>query len=95
MREREVEAHLVRETKRAGGDTRKVKWIGRVGAPDRLLLFINYHCLVEVKKPKGGVLEAHQMREHKRLRDAGIPVHTAYTKEEVDALIRDITKNWL
>jgi hypothetical protein len=84
MREREVEAYLVRLVKTNGGDTRKVRWIGRVGAPDRLVLFPGYHFLIEMKRPKGGILEAHQVREHERLRRAGFTVHTAYTKEEVD-----------
>jgi hypothetical protein len=88
MREREVEAYLVRRVKAAGGDTRKLKWIGRVGAPDRLVLFPTYHFLVELKKPKGGLLEAHQVREHARLRAAGLDVTTAYTKEEVDNVLR-------
>ncbi len=86
MREREVEAYLVRRVKESGGDTRKVKWVGRVGAPDRLVLISGWHYLVEVKKPKGGLLEAHQVREHERLRDAGFEVYMAWTKEEVDAL---------
>ena len=88
MREREVEAYLVRRVKAAGGDTRKVKWIGRVGAPDRLVLISGWHYLVEVKKPKGGILESHQVREHKRLRDAGFRVYCAWDKEQVDYMLQ-------
>jgi hypothetical protein len=97
MREREVEAYLVRQVKALGGDTRKLKWIGRVGAPDRLLMFPGrpgvyqgWHLLVELKKPKGGILEAHQVREHARLIASGFVVRTAYTKEEVDELLRHL-----
>jgi hypothetical protein len=88
MREREVEAYLVREVKRRSGDTRKLKFVGHNGAPDRLLLFprIHWHALAETKKPKGGILEAHQIREHARLRDAGFEVYEIYTKDDVDAL---------
>lgn len=38
MRERDIEAHLVKRGKELGGEIRKVKWIGRRGAPDRVLL---------------------------------------------------------
>lgn len=88
MREREVEAYLVREVKKRSGDTRKVKWLGHVGAPDRLVMLYGNHCLVEVKKPKGGELEAHQVREHARLRKAGFRVYCAWTKEQVDNVMQ-------
>lgn len=38
MRERDVEQYLVEQVKAKGGEVRKVKWIGRNGAPDRLVL---------------------------------------------------------
>lgn len=38
MRESEIEAHLVKRVKAEGGEVRKVQWIGRRGAPDRLVL---------------------------------------------------------
>ena len=38
MLERDVEAHLVKRVEELGGECRKVKWIGRVGAPDRLVM---------------------------------------------------------
>jgi hypothetical protein len=87
MREREVEAYFVRECKKRGRDTRKLKFIGHNGAPDRLLLLTGRHVLIELKKPKGGILEAHQVREHERLRKAGFQIYTAYTKEEVDHIL--------
>ena len=91
MREREVEAYLIRQVKVRGGETRKVKWIGRKGAPDRLVGLNGDSCLVELKKPKGGILEAHQMREHERLRKIfGLRVFTAYTTDEVDDLIAQL-----
>ena len=37
-RESHIEAYLVKCAKAAGGEVRKVKWIGRSGAPDRLLM---------------------------------------------------------
>ena len=38
MRESEIEKYLVKQVKAAGGEVRKVKWIGRRGAPDRLAM---------------------------------------------------------
>lgn len=38
MRERDIEKHLVQRVKEMGGEVRKVKWIGRRGAPDRLVM---------------------------------------------------------
>jgi hypothetical protein len=38
MRESTIEQYLVERVKALGGEVRKVKWIGRRGAPDRLVM---------------------------------------------------------
>ena len=38
MKEHTVEEHLVKCVRELGGEIRKVKWIGRRGAPDRLVM---------------------------------------------------------
>lgn len=38
MRESTIENYLVERVKAMGGEVRKVKWIGRHGAPDRLVM---------------------------------------------------------
>lgn len=38
MRERDIEKHLVKRVKELGGEVRKVQWVGRRGAPDRLVM---------------------------------------------------------
>lgn len=38
MKESDVEDYLVERVKELGGEVRKVKWIGRNGAPDRLVM---------------------------------------------------------
>lgn len=38
MRERDVERHLVRRVMELGGEVRKVQWVGRRGAPDRVVM---------------------------------------------------------
>ena len=36
--ERDIERHLVRVVESLGGETRKVQWVGRTGAPDRFVM---------------------------------------------------------
>lgn len=38
MRESDIEDYLVKRVKELGGEVRKVRWIGRRGAPDRLVM---------------------------------------------------------
>jgi hypothetical protein len=38
MRERDIEAYLVKRVQAMGGEVRKVQFIGRRGAPDRLVM---------------------------------------------------------
>jgi len=38
MRESTIELYLVEQVKALGGEVRKVKWIGRNGAPDRIVM---------------------------------------------------------
>lgn len=63
MRESQIEAYLVKRVKELGGEVRKVEWIGRRGAPDRLVMLPptsglsrewreNTAIWVEVKNPE-------------------------------------------
>lgn len=38
MRERDIEAYLVKRVKALGGEVRKVQWVGRAHAPDRVVM---------------------------------------------------------
>jgi len=38
LRERDIEKHLVQRVKALGGEVRKVQWVGRRGAPDRVVM---------------------------------------------------------
>jgi hypothetical protein len=95
LHERNIEAYLVAQVKRIGGEVRKVSWIGRRGAPDRLVMLPHdgrYHgawgpCYwIELKAP-GKKPEPHQLREHQRMRAMGQRVEVIDSFEGVDALL--------
>jgi len=87
MRESEIEKYLVKRVKELGGEVRKAKWIGRRGAPDRLVMLpINRTIWVELKAT-GKVAEPHQLREHKRMKAMGQSVVVIDSLEGVDALL--------
>lgn len=100
MRESQIEAYLVKRVKALGGEVRKVQWIGRRGAPDRLVMLPSSWMgrrtsgfwdspttiWVELKAP-GVKPEAHQLREHKRMRAMGQRVVVIDSIEGVDALL--------
>lgn len=86
MRESKVETYLVERVEAEGGLVRKLKWVGRLGAPDRLVLFPGEVLFVEVKAP-GEKPRASQVREHARLRSFGAKVYTLDTYEQVDNFI--------
>jgi hypothetical protein len=104
MREARVEDHLIKRVEETGGITRKVEWIGRRGAPDRLVGWpmgkLGAHALlmhglrpvlVELKRPLTPKAEAHQLREHERLRIIGFDVQVLASKEDVDRFIEEMT----
>jgi len=51
IRERDVEAYMVKRVKALGGECRKVKWIGRTGAPDRLVMLPGHRWLEDTVHP--------------------------------------------
>ncbi len=87
MREREskIEKYLVDQVEAAGGECRKVKWINRRHAPDRLVM-LGGDTWVEVKRP-GEEPRPGQVREHERMRRLGSRVEVVDTREGVDALV--------
>lgn len=89
MRESVIEKHLVKRVKELGGEVRKVQWIGRRGAPDRLVMlpstFVS-NFWVELKAP-GKKAEAHQSREHNRMRRLGERVEVIDSIEAVESLL--------
>ena len=90
MRESKIEAYLVKRVKELGGEVRKVQWIGRRGAPDRLVMlpsdWSNPAMWVELKAT-GVKAEAYQLREHERMRKMGQFVRVIDSIEGVDRLL--------
>ena len=99
MRESLIEKHLVKRVKELGGEVRKVQWIGRRGAPDRLVMLpwqawagrgaMNTALTIWVELKATGVKpEAHQLREHERMRKMGQRVVVIDSIEGVEELLR-------
>lgn len=89
MRERQIEIYLVRRVKELKGETRKIRWLDRRGAPDRLVWIPSwiFPKMPEIKRPGKG-LEDHQKREHKRLKKMGINCCKLDSLEAVDRFLR-------
>lgn len=92
MRERDIEDYLVKRVTAMGGEVRKVKWIGRRGAPDRLVMLpLSERCnpttfWVELKAP-GEKAKPHQAREHERMRVMGQIVEVIDSLAGVEGLL--------
>lgn len=98
MNEATIERYLVKRTKELGGEVRKLQWVGRRAAPDRVVMLPpeltdgGRLVWVEVKRPGGlakfpaDAREKAQQREHERLRAMGQHVVIVDSFEGVDAL---------
>ncbi|EXI92401.1 MAG: VRR-NUC domain protein [Candidatus Accumulibacter sp. BA-94] len=87
MRESDIEDHLVRRAGELGGEVRKLRWIGRRGAPDRVVFLPGSRLYwVELKRP-GSQASAHQAREHERMRGMGQTVLVIDSLAAIDALL--------
>jgi len=101
VRESEIEAHLVKRVKNLGGEVRKVQWVGRLGAPDRLVMLPcaphpvphghfysgpGSTIWVELKAP-GQKPRPSQVREHARMRAMGQRVVVIDSIEGVEELL--------
>ena len=90
MLEAKVEQHFVDCANARGGEVRKLTYIGRRGAPDRLLVLPwGRVFFVELKRP-GKSADDHQAREHQRLRRIGADVRVLDTLEAVDAFFNEV-----
>jgi len=101
LRESDIEKYLVKRVKELGGECRKIQFIGRPGAPDRLVMLPDkiggvgafrqvvrnaQTIWIELKAP-GKKAEPHQAREHARMRKMGQRVVVIDSLEGVDEVL--------
>lgn len=86
MLENKVERHLIKRVREAGGRTRKLRYIGRRGCPDRLVLLPDIFVMVELKRP-GGKLRLGQAKEVEILRASGLRVYCLDSIYDVDCFM--------
>jgi hypothetical protein len=101
MLERDIENYLTKRVKALGGEVRKVQWVGRTSAPDRLVMLPReayvddaHSCIwVELKNPQtittfpANPHERAQAREHERMRRLGQRVEVIGTIEQIETLL--------
>lgn len=81
-REQSIETPVVRKAEIAGFFVRKVSWVGRKHAPDRIFSRKDRgEVWLEFKRPKGKA-RAGQAREHEKMRNAGMEVHVVDSVED-------------
>lgn len=87
MRESDIESYLVAQAASRGGQVRKVRWIGRNGAPDRVVMLPGGRVIwVELKAP-GQKAKPHQAREHARMQAMGQLVAVVDSFDGVDEVL--------
>jgi len=85
--EGKIEAYLKRRVTQAGGEIRKLAWIGRRGAPDRLIWWKGpLFAFVEVKAATGKLSKL-QVHEIGKLRAAGFNVFVVFSEKDVDDMV--------
>lgn len=92
MLEKTVEEYLVKKVKEIGGIAYKFTSPGNAGVPDRIVILPGGRIhFIETKRPKGGVTKKRQKMQHDRIKIRGANVRQVYTKEEVDAFIKEVS----
>jgi hypothetical protein len=88
-----IETYLRQRVKASGGHIRKLRWIGRNGAPDDFIWWPGPRmAFVECKAP-GGRLRKLQQVEIDRLRADGFLVFVVDSYESVDAAISGVLQS--
>ncbi len=90
--EKDAEDLLLQSVKTLGGLCFKLKFLGLMGAPDRLVLMpYGRFFFVELKQNTGS-LEPSQEILFPRLRKRGFPVHVLYGLEQTTEFVETILK---
>lgn len=83
MLEKSVEDYLDEQAELRGGFTVKLNPRGYKGLQDRLVALPNRLFVVEVKRPRGGVVAKLQTWWKGRFRDLGLEAYTVKNRAEV------------
>lgn len=88
-----VEAELVRRVESHGGKCVKMKAVGRRGFPDRLVAMPGaILVLVELKRPRGGILSIHQKQWRSELAALGVVVEVVKDSADIDRLMQRLLR---
>jgi len=87
MRESKIEQYLIDAVASLGGETRKVQWIGRNGAPDRVVWLPDGRQLWIELKQFGKTPSPVQLREHARMARCGQHVHVVDSIDAVEKVL--------
>lgn len=88
--EGKIQAYARAEFEGLGALVRKLRYEGRNGCPDLLVLLPGgVVWFVEVKKDGATGPDPHQAREHERMQKRGANVFVVGSKSQVDSLIRN------
>lgn len=90
MREKEIEAYLVRRVLEAGGRAEKLVLETGRGWPDRSLFLPGGRLFLVETKTLRGALSPNQVRTIAALRSLGFPVATPRSLEDVERLLSEI-----
>ena len=89
--EGKVQTYAMAEFKKLGGLVRKIRYEGRNGCPDLLVILPGgLVVFVEVKKDERTSPDPHQAREHERMRKRGAIVRTIGSIEQVNELVAEL-----
>ncbi|WKY44451.1 VRR-NUC domain-containing protein [Eubacteriaceae bacterium ES2] len=93
MREKEIEAYLVKQVKNIGGRAYKFVSPGNAGVPDRAVCLPGGRAIfVELKAP-GGKTTALQDLQIKKLQDLDFDVRVIDNKETINRFIEEVMSN--
>lgn len=85
-KEEQLEAAIVTSAENAGWVSRKMQYVGRRGAPDRLFYRHSRVVFMEIKRP-GGVLSGLQRKEIRLMKERGIEAHVVDNIEKAAEIL--------